>query len=161
MADSRKFDAVTATPLGPIGVRVDDEAVSELVFLPDGDPARTAEDPLSAEAVRQIRAYFADPGFEFSLPLALRGTAFQRRVWSALLDIPVGEVRAYGELAAQLGTAARAVGGACRANPCPILVPCHRVVGARGMGGFAGAATGAWLDIKERLLRHEGVRFPP
>jgi methylated-DNA-[protein]-cysteine S-methyltransferase len=81
-------------------------------------------------------------------------------VRAALQDIPPGTVRTYAELARQLGSAARAVGGACRNNPVPILIPCHRVVGQQGLGGYTGALTGDPLGIKRWLLRHEGVETP-
>jgi methylated-DNA-[protein]-cysteine S-methyltransferase len=73
-----------------------------------------------------------------------------------LRSIPPGRTRTYGELASKLGTSARAVGGACRANPCPVVVPCHRVVAANGLGGFAGDTSGRKLEVKRWLLRHEG-----
>jgi O-6-methylguanine DNA methyltransferase len=83
------------------------------------------------------------------------GTAFQQRVWRALSAIPFGETRSYGELARELGSAARAVGGACGANPIPIIIPCHRVLAAnRRLGGFSG---GDGLSSKQQLLAHEGI----
>jgi len=136
-------------------------ALSEICFPPRDTPVQDPVSTAAAEAVRQLRAYFSNPGFIPDLPLADQGTAFQRRVWKALRAIPPGEVLTYGALARRLGSAARAVGGACRANPCPILVPCHRVVAVHGTGGYAGATRGPWLTIKEHLLRHEGVVWPP
>lgn len=156
----RVFDAITDTPLGPIGICCEQDRVVELRFLPENTPPRAAADEGIVEAVRQLRAYFADPGFELSVALNPGGTDFQLRVWRALQEIPAGSVRTYGELARQLGTGPRAVGGACRANPCPILVPCHRMVAAHGRGGYAGATSGRWPAIKEWLLRHEGAVWP-
>lgn len=104
----------------------------------------------------QLLAYFQDASFRFSLPLSLAGSHFMREVWGALRTIPSGEVRTYGALARQLGTAPRAIGLACRSNPCPLVIPCHRIVGARGLGGFAGATGGQRLAIKRWLLSHEG-----
>lgn len=131
-----------------------------LGILPGDTPPRPPVDEGGAEAVRQLQAYFANPGVEPDVPLNLNGSDFQLRVWQALREIPAGSVRTYGELARKLGSGPRAVGGACRANPCPILVPCHRVVAAHGRGGYAGAASGRWPAIKEWLLRHEGVVWP-
>lgn len=108
-----------------------------------------------SEAVRAVQHYFADPQGLQLPPLALTGTPFQQRVWQALCAIPSGQTRSYGELAAQLGSAARAVAGACRANPVPLLVPCHRVVAARGFGGYMGQTAGPALAIKRWLLQHE------
>ncbi len=101
--------------------------------------------------------WLRDAGSPLALPLTPPGSDFQSRVRAALLAIPPGEVRSYGELARQLGSSARAVGGACRRNPVPILVPCHRVVGAAGPGGYGGHTGGAALRRKLWLLRHEGV----
>ncbi len=92
--------------------------------------------------------------------MALEGTAFQQRVWEALQAIPPGTVLTYGELAVRLGTAARAIGGACRSNPIPILIPCHRVVAGRDWEVTPGEVTGDPLGIKRWLLRHEGVDSP-
>jgi methylated-DNA-[protein]-cysteine S-methyltransferase len=102
------------------------------------------------QAERQLKEYFAGERREFDLPLDMRGTPFQKDVWEALLSIPFGETRSYGELANQIGkaSASRAVGAANGRNPLSIVVPCHRVVGSTGkLTGFAGG-----LDVKERLL---------
>lgn len=116
-------------------------------------------DPAScAEAARQLREYFAGDRTTFDLPLAPRGTAFQQRVWMALREIPAGETRTYGEIAARLGqpTASRAVGAANGQNPLAVVVPCHRVVGANGtLTGYAGG-----LDRKAWLLDHEARALP-
>ena len=87
---------------------------------------------------QQLERYFSDPATEFKLPLSLEGTPFQKRVWQQLRAIPAGEIRTYGWLAKKLNSSAQAVGNACRSNPVPIIVPCHRVVSAKGAGGFAG-----------------------
>lgn len=111
--------------------------------------------PLLKEAARQFRAYFDDGTFVFSLPLDLHGTAYQRRVWQALVEIPRGMPRSYGELAKAVGGGARAVASACRSNPLPVLIPCHRVVGSHGPGGYCGQTSGPWLAVKQWLLQHE------
>ena len=159
-SDPRIFDVITATPLGPVGIRLEQGRVVEVGILPEDASPRAAADERSAEAVRQLQAYFAGSGFRFTTPVKLTGTDFQLRVWRALREIPSGSVLTYGELARKLDSGARAVGGACRANPCPILVPCHRVVAAHGRGGYAGATSGRWPAIKEWLLRHEGAALP-
>ncbi|MBL8250816.1 MAG: methylated-DNA--[protein]-cysteine S-methyltransferase [Candidatus Competibacter sp.] len=151
------YQAVIATPLGLIGVRMRDEAVSALDYLP-ADPARQAPANAATKAVVELlEAYFRDARSLLTAPLAPAGTAFQQRVWTALQAIPAGTVLSYGDLARQLGTAARAIGGACRSNPIPILIPCHRVVSRQGLGGYAGEVAGDSLSIKRWLLRHEGV----
>ena len=105
-------------------------------------------------AVRQLREYAAGERHEFDLPLDLHGTEFELAVWAELGRIPFGETRTYGDIARALGDAgaSRAVGGANGRNPLPVVVPCHRVVAANGLGGFSGGA-----GIKERLLSHEGA----
>ncbi len=151
------FQAIVTAPGFRVGVRVAGERLCELVFLPPGEEA-AASHPLAAEAERQVRAYLADPGFVFDLPLAPRGTPFQRAVWRKIAEIPLGRTRSYGELAAELGSAARAVGQACGRNPYPLVVPCHRVIAAGGdLGGFANARDGYLLHTKRWLLQHEAA----
>lgn len=157
MATTNDYRAVIATPLGRIGIRMTGEAVSALDYLPADAPEQAPTDAAARTVVEQLDAYFRDPHHRFTAPLALAGSAFQQRVWSALQTIPAGTALTYGELARQLDTAARAVGGACRTNPVPILVPCHRVVARQGLGGYAGEASGDPLGIKRWLLQHEGV----
>ncbi len=150
-----RFDAVIRAPFGALGLDATHDAVSRIWFLPPGTPARAPKDPVLQEAARQLAAYFADPRTRFDLPLAPDGTAFQRRVWQAMTRIPPGRTRSYGELAGELHSAPRAVGQACGANPLPVVVPCHRVVSASGIGGFGGATAGFMLDVKRWLLAHE------
>ncbi|MCC3374842.1 methylated-DNA--[protein]-cysteine S-methyltransferase [Cohnella sp. REN36] len=112
-----------------------------------------AEDELLREAAEQLRRYFAGELRTFDLPLDLKGTPFQRQVWQALRDVPYGETAAYRDIAAAVGApkAVRAVGGANNRNPVPIIVPCHRIIGANGaMVGYGGG-----LPIKEHLLALE------
>lgn len=122
------------------------------VHEPQAEP-REDEDAL-CDVLDQLEAFGAGDLREFDLPLDLRGTPFQIRAWRELLGIPFGTTRTYGQLAARLGRpgASRAVGAASGANPVPIVVPCHRVVAADGLGGFSGG-----LDWKRRLLEHEGI----
>ena len=152
-----RFHSILPAPFGALGIALDGGALREICFLPPGTPTRTATHPLAAEAERQLRAYLADPRHVFSLPLDPRGTAFQRRVWQAIAAVPCGQVRRYGEIAQALGSAARAVGQACGANPFPVVVPCHRVVAQGALGGFANATDGYLINTKQSLLRHENV----
>ena len=157
MVITNDYRAVIATPLGRVGIRMAGEAVSALDYLPANAPEQAPMDAATAAVVAQLDAYFHNPRYQVTVPLVPTGTAFQRRVWSGLQAIPVGTVLTYGELAQRLDTAARAIGGACRSNPIPILIPCHRVVSRQGLGGYAGEVTGDPLAIKRWLLRHEGV----
>lgn len=154
-ARNHTYDAVIDSPLGRLGVTLADGALVDVDFATARTPLKTAADPVARRVCRQLQNYFSDPGISFQLPLAPRGTPFQQKVWQALQDIPAGEVRTYGELAATLGSGARAVGGACRANPIPIIIPCHRVVSRAGLGGYMGRTAGQRLAIKDWLLRHE------
>ncbi len=157
MATTNDYQAIIATPLGRIGIRMTGEAVSALDYLPADAPEQPPTDATTEAVVEQLEGYFRDPQYRFTVPLAPAGTAFQQRIWNALPTIPAGTVLTYGELARQFDTAPRAIGGACRNNPVPILIPCHRVVGRQGLGGYAGEVTGDPLGIKRWLLRHEGV----
>jgi methylated-DNA-[protein]-cysteine S-methyltransferase len=154
------WDAVLALPFGRLGVRCSAAQLLELAYLPAATPARAAGGERAAlvrELQAQLLAYCADPDHRFSLPLAERGSDFQRRVWQLMGEIARGSVLRYGDAARRLGSAARAVGGACRANPFAPIVPCHRIVAAAGLGGFAGSRGDDALAIKAWLLRHEGV----
>ncbi len=147
------------TPLGWMGLAEEDGAIIRL-YLPNAPTPRIMphETPLLAEGRRQLMEYLAGARSAFDLPLRLQGTDFQRQVWEALRSIPYGETRSYGQLAVALGRprACRAVGMANHNNPIPILVPCHRVVGANGsLTGYAGG-----LDLKQRLLELERSSAP-
>ena len=129
---------------------------------PEGGPHVRADwrrdETAFGDVTSQLAEYFAGTRTQFDLPLAPEGTAFERAVWAELAKIPFGETRSYGEIARTLGRpdAARAVGRANGANPIPIVVPCHRVIGADGsLTGFGGG-----LDVKARLLELEGLALP-
>lgn len=111
------------------------------------------ETALLCRAREQLQAYFDGERQDFDLPLAPRGTPYQRRVWDALLTIPFGQTRTYAQIAAIAGGVSRSVGGANGRNPIPIVIPCHRVVATNGLGGFSG---GDGLETKRRLLHLEG-----
>ena len=154
------FNAVIDAPFGKVGIRLEGDAVREIVYLPDSIANVAPETPLAKQTAEQIERYFERASAKFDLPLASVGTAFQQRVWQAISDIPPGAVRTYGQLAKQLGSAPRAVGQACGANPIALIIPCHRVVGSGGsLGGFMNAAAGDPITIKRWLLKHEGYRF--
>ncbi len=157
MASQNIYDAVLDTPVGKLGIRVSNNRVTGTEFLRPEVPARAPTNDTSREAVRQLEAYFSDPDWHFDLPLAVSGTPYRQRVWRALTEIPRGQPVSYGALANKLGSGARAVGGACRHNPLPVIVPCHRVVGAHGLGGFSGSTGDKTLSIKSWLLEHEAA----
>jgi len=146
------------SPVGTLLLAGDVRALTRVHFQGGRHPLtpppgwRRAAAPF-AQARRELGEYFAGARRTFSVPLAMHGTAYQRAVWQALLAIPYGETISYGELARRLGSAARAVGLANGANPLPIVVPCHRVIGADGsLTGFGGG-----LPVKRALLELEGA----
>jgi methylated-DNA-[protein]-cysteine S-methyltransferase len=149
------YDVVVAFPKMKVAVRTRAGAVAEIRYLPLSVPDMEPKDPLAERAARQLERYREDPDAPFELPLAVEGSAFQRRLWQALCEIPRGQTLTYGELARRLGGQARAVGQACGDNRLPIVIPCHRVVGAGGIGGFAHASCGYLIEAKRWLLAHE------
>ena len=155
------FDAVVKAPFGGIGIRIGGGVVSEAVYLPASIAPKPARHTLAQEAVQQIKRYWKDPSFVFDLPLAPRGTVFQQNVWREISAIPSGATLSYGAVARKLRSGPRAVGGACGANWYSLIIPCHRVLAANGLGGFGEGrgenAGGFHLNIKRWLLAHEGV----
>jgi methylated-DNA-[protein]-cysteine S-methyltransferase len=149
------YSAVLSAPSFSIGIACNADEVTGIDYLePCAEIA--PKTPLAKEVVRQLRAWLKDPRFDFGLPLAPAGTHFQRRVWEQIASIPPGRTLTYGEVAIAIRSGPRAVGNACGANPYPIVVPCHRVVGANhGLGGFARQRGGFLLDVKRWLLNHE------
>lgn len=150
-----RFDAVIAFPAMHVGLRTHAGALAEIAYLPKSVGTIAPANRLAERATRQIERYLADPDAPFELPLAAVGTAFQRRVWAAVRSIPRGEVATYGQIARALRSGPRPVGQACGANWFPLVIPCHRVVGANGLGGFAHHGEGFHLEIKRWLLEHE------
>ena len=155
---SEIFSAVVALPFGKVGVRTAAGLITELCYLPPHFEAKEAQDATAQLAVEQLLAYCDNADYRFTLPLKVAGTDFQKGVWDAISSIPRGSVRTYGELAKHVGSAPRAVGQACGANWFPIVVPCHRVTSAAGLGGFANSddPNSYLLGIKRWLLAHEG-----
>jgi methylated-DNA-[protein]-cysteine S-methyltransferase len=158
---AQAYAAVVPFPLAGEGMRLaiqtTPRGLSAIDFLYPGDvtPLLPPHSALAETVVGQLENYFRDPQWHFDLPLDLRGTAYQRRVWHALREVPAAHTLSYGQLARQLHSAARAVGQACRRNPVPLVVPCHRIVSSQGIGGFGGAVAGPTLNIKQVLLAHE------
>ena len=138
------------TPVGPLCVTEQDGAIISL----DWATAQRPETVATRNAVAQLAEYFAGKRQSFDLPLAPRGSAFQQDFYAALTAIPFGETRTYGDLANELGVSAQAIGQACGANPIPVLIPCHRVLGANNLGGFSGAGG---VEAKVVLLKLEGA----
>lgn len=149
------FDVTVDFPRMKVAVATSDERVLEIRYLPLSSKSISPRNALAALAAEQLEAYLANPDTRFDLPLALEGTPFQRKLWEALCRIPRGKTRTYGDLARELDGEARAVGQACGDNRLPVVIPCHRVVAADGIGGFAHSTGGYLLEAKRWLLAHE------
>ena len=143
------------TPLGLLRITEEDDAITAINWVLREDPVRQPDEtPLLSEAARQLTAYFAHKLQDFDLPLRPHGDGFQQSVCAAMSAIPYGQTREYGQIAKDLGSMPQPVGQACGGNSIPVIIPCHRVVGASGLGGFS--APGG-VETKVALLRHEGA----
>jgi len=138
------------TPTGPVTLSEDAGAIVRCRWGDGGSD----QSPLLARAAQQVHEYFQEQRKVFDLPLRVGGSAFQQQVCAQIAAIPFGETLSYGDLAKVLGVSAQAVGRGCGGNPLPILIPCHRVLGRAGLGGFSG---GVGVETKVWLLRHEGA----
>ena len=138
------------TPTGTFSLWEEDGAITRANW----GPAEDAVSDLLDEAASQIEAYFNGTRTEFELPLKLKGSPLQQEVCKAMLAIPFGETRTYGDLARDLGVPAQAIGQACGGNPIALIIPCHRVLGAASLGGFSGKFG---IETKVELLKHEGA----
>lgn len=150
------YDGIYQAPIGQLGIKVHSGKLCELGWLKRSSavPSRQRAAPVVTTIHAWLDAYFAGAVPARPPALLLSGTPFQLRVWGALQQIPHGRVLTYGQLAAQLSTGSRAIGQACRANPVSVIVPCHRVVSANGLGGYGGAR--GQLRHKRWLLHLEG-----
>jgi len=142
-----------------VAVATRHERVVEIRFLPVAAAPVAPTNALAERAAQQLERYRNDPDTKFELPVTVVGSDLQRGVWDAMCAIPRGSTRTYGELARELGADARAIGQACGDNRLPIVIPCHRVVAADGIGGFGHATGGYLLEVKRWLLMHEAPEF--
>ena len=154
----KHYQASIKTPFAHLGISLVDDRLAAIDFIESNNEIKPADDA-TVNVCKQIRQYLENPALHdsFDIVCSYSGTPFQNRVWCELKNIPSGKVVSYGELAIKLGTSARAVGNACRKNPIPVVIPCHRVVSANGIGGYAGDTGGDLLKIKSWLLQHEAV----
>ena len=150
------YQAKLATPFAVLGIRIEEDWLTDIEYLSLDKQPLTPQTPLAKEVCNQLQAYLANPGFVFDLLLHIGGTTHQRRVWQTIQNIPSGTTLSYADIATQLHSAPRAVGQACGANRLPIVIPCHRVIARNGgLGGFMNASDGVPLTIKRWLLHHE------
>ena len=153
---------VIEAPFGRLGILTEivdgSLMLSKVDYLPAKTPLAVPQNQLAKEVAKQCKAYFKDPHHQFDLPMKPLGTVHQQKVWKRIREIPLGESRTYGEVARAIKSGPRAVGTACGANPYPLITPCHRVLSARGIGGFMKENTpGLYREIKTWLLKHEGA----
>jgi methylated-DNA-[protein]-cysteine S-methyltransferase len=153
------YDVIVEFPKFKVGVKTRGELVVEIKYLPSSTETVAAKNPLAARAAQQLEQYRDDPDTTFNLPLLIEGSDLQRVVWLAMCAIPRGKTRTYGDLAKEIGADARAIGQCCGDNKLPIVIPCHRVVAADGIGGFGHATGGYLLEAKRWLLMHEAPAF--
>jgi methylated-DNA-[protein]-cysteine S-methyltransferase len=153
------FDVVVRFPRMKVGVLTRNDRVVEIRYLPLSHRNVPVSNSLAASAAEQLERYREDPDARFDLPVLVAGTPLQRAVWDAMCAIPRGRTRTYGELARELGADARDIGQACGDNRLPIVIPCHRVVAADGIGGFGHSRRGYLLEAKRWLLMHEAPAF--
>lgn len=139
------------TPIGRLGLVEEDGRITRVLWACDERPPET---PVLREATRQVAAYFTGELTRFDLPLAPKGSDFHQSVFREMLAVPFGETTTYGAIAKAVGGMAQPVGQACGANPIPVIIPCHRVLAANGLGGFS--ADGG-VELKITLLRHENA----
>jgi methylated-DNA-[protein]-cysteine S-methyltransferase len=157
-AQPRTYNAILIAPFGAIGICADDRAVTRIALLSGTHQALAPKkNSIAHLACVQLMHYLDNPAYVFDLPIRLSGSKHQLDVWEAMRAIPSGTTRTYGELAHDIRSNARAVGTACGHNPVPIVVPCHRVVAANGLGGFMGGKADDPMAIKRWLLTHEGA----
>ena len=153
------YDAIIEFPRMKVAVATQGDQLTGIHYLPPSAQTKAPTTPLAERVVRQLEAYRENPDTHFDLPIVIEGTDLQKGVWRAMCAIPRGKTRTYGDIARELGAhfpvGARDVGQACGDNRFPIVIPCHRVVAANGLGGFGHATSGFLLEAKRWLLAHE------
>ncbi len=147
------YSAIYSSPLGELGIQYQDQFLSHIDWLKPEQSYFNSDDPIADDTLRYLEQYFLKSEWKKTKSLNLSGTEFQNKVWNALINIPFGTTKTYGELAKELNTSSRAVGQACKRNRIPIIIPCHRVVAKDHIGGFFGKAEPS--HIKQWLIQHE------
>jgi len=151
------YDVTVEFPKFKVGVTTREGIVTELKYLPLSFGSVSAKTSLAERAAAQMEGYKRDPNSKFDLPVVIEGTDLQKAVWRAMCAIPRGKTRTYGDLARELGADPRDIGQCCGDNRLPLVIPCHRIVAAGGIGGFAHATSGYLLEAKRWLLMHEAA----
>ncbi|SNR62856.1 methylated-DNA-[protein]-cysteine S-methyltransferase [Methylobacillus rhizosphaerae] len=151
-----EFDAVITAPFGAIGINVADEYVTGMRLISSPLSPHCPAQPFAQYVALQIQQYLDNTDHVLDVPYIMQGTPFQKRVWRAMMEIPLGQVWTYSELATRVASGPRAVANVCGANHLPLLIPCHRIVAKSGIGGFMKNDKHG-LDVKRWLLQHEHV----
>jgi len=158
----KSIQAIIDTPFAQLAVqtcRQSQEFVIGIDFLSIGSRQPFLSSRFTELLAVDIERYLKNPAYRFEMAFLAHGTEFQQAVWQIMQNIEAGKTRTYGDVARELSSSPRAVGNACRCNPIPLLIPCHRIVAKKGIGGFAGHRSGDIFDIKSWLLRHEAGKF--
>ena len=149
------FDYILPSPIGPLGLNISARGIQRLLYIKTKLDSRIPAIGFGAKVHQQIMEYFELQRTEFDLPIDIQGTTYQNKVWSEVAKIPYGGCLTYGDIATAINSGPRAVGNACRHNPIPIIIPCHRVVKKSGIGGYCGSVVGKAIQQKDWLLKHE------
>ncbi|MCL4156302.1 UNVERIFIED_CONTAM: hypothetical protein GTU68_062648 [Idotea baltica] len=149
------FDYILPSPIGNLGLSISGKGIQRLFYIEKKQSLHIPTEGFAAEVHQQIREYFELQRTEFDLPIDIQGTVYQNKVWNEVAKISYGESLTYSDIAIAINSGARAVGNACRHNPVPIIIPCHRVVKKGGIGGYCGSLVGKEIQQKDWLLRHE------
>ena len=150
-----EYQAVISSPFASLGLKLEQQSLSGLDFIFEDISQPFFKNEMAESIAEQIGHYFSNPQYQFDISLSPDGTEFQKSVWKQMQTIPCGYSRTYSEVAGSLKSGARAVGNACRKNPIPLIIPCHRIVAKNGLGGFAGETSGQLIEVKQWLLNHE------
>ncbi len=153
----KEYDLLYDSPVGQLGVCIDKESITNISWLEQKTSglSNSLDSRLKKKIISALDEYFKSGMINTEISLCPKGTLFQQKVWLTLKTIPLGAVRTYGDVARELHTSSRAVGQACRRNNIPLFIPCHRVVAAKGLGGFMGGYQ--HVERKRWLLQHEGI----
>ena len=151
------YTAIINSPIGFLGILINDSHtnITRIDFLNKKHALKSSTIPLINQAIKELEKYFNNPHHIFTTPIQASGTALQQKIWSAMQKIPVGKTLSYSDLAEKIKTSPRVIGNACRANPIPLIIPCHRIVAKNHLGGFAGEIAGELINMKTWLLQHE------
>jgi len=153
------YQAIFTAPFATLGLKLNQQSICELDFIFEDVPRSTFQNEYAEKIAEQISCYIENPLYQLDLSVTPEGTKFQKSVWRQMRKIPIGSCLTYSEVAEELQSGPRAVGNACRKNPIPLIIPCHRIVAKNGLGGFAGETSGQLTEIKRWLLDHESCKI--